>query len=219
MRSMAEIVQERLDVLGINPFEAARRADLEKGFVNDLLIGRKQSIRKASLEKLAVALECDVEYLTGHQKSPTRVGEIGGEETDFDGVKFGGIVENGTWREIGGRSKPAEIAPTDPDRRFPARAQTAFLVRGDAADAIGIEDGMIVIGCTPGVFEETARRIKEGDPVIVRRWRHNRSENELSIRTVSGGAFVSPDDGGTAISRDDKHAEVLAVVVRTIRIF
>jgi hypothetical protein len=219
MRDMSEIVQERLDVLGINPFEAARRAGLEKGFVNDLLIGRKQTIRRASLAKLAVALECDAEYLTGHQKTPNKVDDGVSGEHEIIGVKFGGVVENGTWRESPARMKAGEVAPTDPDRRFPLGAQTAFLIRGDAADTIGIHDGMIVIGCAPSVFEETARRMKDGDAVVVRRWRHSRSESEVSIRKISGHTFLSPDESGAPISRDDKTTELLAVVVRTIRIF
>lgn len=219
MRSMAEIVQERLDVLGINPFEAARRAKLEKGFVNDLLIGRKQAIRKSGLAKLAVALECDVKYITGHQKTPRKIDGGTSSEDEAVGVLFGGVIENGTWRESQARVKAGEVAPTDPDRRFPSEAQTAFLVRGDDADAIGIHDGMIVIGCTPSAFEEAERRIKDGDAVVVRRWRQGRSENETSIRKISGGMFVSPSDGGSPISRDDRSAEMLAVVVRTVRIF
>ena len=48
-------VQTRLAALGINPFEADRRAGLARGYVNDLLIGKKASMRPAALGKLAEA--------------------------------------------------------------------------------------------------------------------------------------------------------------------
>lgn len=76
--TLAERVRERLEALGINPFEAARRAGFERSFVNDLLIGRKKSVRGAALLRLATALGCDPAYLVGMQAAPrhTPEGEV-----------------------------------------------------------------------------------------------------------------------------------------------
>lgn len=220
MRTMAETVKERLDALRMNTFEAERRAGLKKGFVNDLLIGRKETIRRNSLEKLARALECDPEFLTGHQITPklssdqrARGGEI------LSSVRFGGVVEAGTWREIALISTDHEDVPTSPDQRFPADAQTAYLVRGSSAARLGINDGSVVIGCDTAAFEENYRRVRDGDAVVVRRWRQNRTEVELSIRIISGSALVSAADGTAHAERNDPDTDVLAVVVRAIRIF
>lgn len=64
-------VQERLKALGKNPFEAARDGGLGRDFVNDIIIGRKVSVRGANLAKLARALECDQLYLLGAQVKPS----------------------------------------------------------------------------------------------------------------------------------------------------
>jgi hypothetical protein len=45
----------RLKELKRNPFEAARLGGLERSFVNDILIGRKRSVRGENLERLARA--------------------------------------------------------------------------------------------------------------------------------------------------------------------
>jgi phage repressor protein C with HTH and peptisase S24 domain len=56
-------VEHRLRDLGINAFEAARRGELERGFVNDILNGKKQSVRGNNLARLARALEVPPEFL------------------------------------------------------------------------------------------------------------------------------------------------------------
>lgn len=53
------IVDKRLKELGLNPFEAARRGELERSFINDIIIGKKQSFRSDKAEQLARALQFD----------------------------------------------------------------------------------------------------------------------------------------------------------------
>lgn len=66
MSSLKEIVKRRLEETGQNPFEAARRGNLERVFVSDIITGKKQSVRGANLEKLAKALLCDpADLVTG----------------------------------------------------------------------------------------------------------------------------------------------------------
>jgi hypothetical protein len=56
-------VIERLKELNRNPFEAARVGGLERSFVNDILIGRKRSVRGENFERLARALDWDSRLL------------------------------------------------------------------------------------------------------------------------------------------------------------
>ena len=56
-------VGERLATLGINAFEAARRGKLQRNFVDDIVNGKKRSVRGENLEQLATALECTPEFL------------------------------------------------------------------------------------------------------------------------------------------------------------
>ena len=50
------IVARRLEELGRNKFTAAREGGLERGFLNDFLIGRKKSAQGENFSKLAAAL-------------------------------------------------------------------------------------------------------------------------------------------------------------------
>ena len=68
---LQKIVADRLDELGINPFEAARNGGLERSFINDILIGRKLSFRSNMTEKVARALQLDPTDLTALIATPT----------------------------------------------------------------------------------------------------------------------------------------------------
>ena len=58
--ALARSVQARLNQLGRNPFEAARKGGLERSFINDILIGRKKSVRGDNIGRLATALDWTV---------------------------------------------------------------------------------------------------------------------------------------------------------------
>lgn len=59
-------VRERLKAVGSNPFAAAKAAGLGNDFVRDILRGKIRSPGAAPLRKLAVALDCDVDFLLGN---------------------------------------------------------------------------------------------------------------------------------------------------------
>lgn len=63
-------VAERLDALKINAFEAARAVELGRDFVNDILNGKKTSVRGQNLLKLAEALKCTPDYLINEKAAP-----------------------------------------------------------------------------------------------------------------------------------------------------
>lgn len=56
-------VVARMEALKMNAFELARAGPFERNFVNDILNGKKLSVRTQNLAKLAAALRCSVEYL------------------------------------------------------------------------------------------------------------------------------------------------------------
>lgn len=57
--SLKANVERRLNELGINPYEAARRGGLERNFVQDILHERKRSVRGDNLDRLARGLACE----------------------------------------------------------------------------------------------------------------------------------------------------------------
>lgn len=171
---LRERIRDRLETMGITAFEAARRAGSDRTFIHDLLIGKKDSIRPASLERIAAALECDPEYLIGAQAT-TRKPPHG---TELGGMVLAGICEAGAWRGQEAAQMPMSL-PVAPDPRFPSESQAAYLVRGHHADDLGLQDGDLLI-C---INDEAAR---DGDLVICRRTRA-RGEVELTARLLEGG--------------------------------
>jgi phage repressor protein C with HTH and peptisase S24 domain len=56
-------IEQRLSELGINAFEAARRGDLERTYIDDILRGRKKSVRNDKMAAVALALDTSQEWL------------------------------------------------------------------------------------------------------------------------------------------------------------
>lgn len=61
--SLKQLVERRLDELGLNPFEAATRAGLNRLFIRDILKDRKKSVQGNNQARLALALDMTVEDL------------------------------------------------------------------------------------------------------------------------------------------------------------
>jgi len=190
-------VRERLNALGLNPFEAARKAGFERSFVNDLLVGKKSTIRPGGISALADVLQCDPDYLTGLQAVPTA-----GDGADLR-MPLAGIVEAGAWREPG--SDPGLTLPAMPDPRYPVDAQETYIVRGDHAAGFGITDGSAIVTVR-------MKSYRDGDVVLVRREKGGASE--LSIRMLAGGALRARPAAhlGTTAAIDATDAEIVGLV-------
>lgn len=171
---LRERVRERLEATGLNPFEAARRIGNERTFLNDLLIGRKETIRQAAIPRVAAVLDCDPEYLLGAQATPRRTRAspaeaiqprpaTGEAPQQAVGLPLAGICEVGAWR-TGADAIPPRRLPVAPDTRLPVEDQVAFLVRGTHADALGLADGDVVVALMGGAW-------RDGDVLVVRRAR------------------------------------------------
>lgn len=168
-------VRDRLAALGISAFEAARRVGAERTFLNDLLVGKKETIRPAAIGKVAEVLDCDPDYLIGAQATPRKPSGAAGM------MPLAGVCEASAWRDQAGVT--AEVLPVAPDPRFPPERQAAYLVRGHHADELGIQDGDVLVA-----VEDAQPR--EGDVVVARR-RKETGEVELTVRLVERGELRS----------------------------
>lgn len=209
-------VEQRLQALGLNPFEAARIVGLERSYINDLLIGKKQTIRGKKLPALAQVLDCDPDYLLGRQPLPRL------SSSPLQGsLTVQGICEAGSWRDS---STPLAVPPglhIEPDSRFPADVQSAYLVRGDHAAGLGITDGSLLCAVLLPALAGSGRSPRDGDVVLVRRRAGDLSE--LTARayseTVSGVQLVAKPGRGEIAPVKEPDATVEALVLRAIRVF
>ncbi len=63
MRTLSEIVAERLDQLDLSPITAARSVGLGRTYIRDIVAGNKKDIRREKLPQVAEALRLDPEAL------------------------------------------------------------------------------------------------------------------------------------------------------------
>lgn len=215
--SLADRVRERLDALGINRVEAARRAGLERSFVNDLILGKKKNILGASLLRLATALECDPAYLVGMQAEP-QIPQPG----EFEPPATVGACAAGLWRAPGAPPPAAALACAvmPPDPRYDLHAQRVFCVLDEHAEAAGIWRGSCVVAYRP----QRSDGLHDGDLVVVRRRRPDDQSAETTIWRLGvsmEGLRVSPLGGGDAVPIDAEAeggaVELLGIVTMIAR--
>lgn len=218
---LAGRIRMRLNQLDINPFEAARRAGLERSFINDVLIGRKISVREAGLTKLALGLDCDPAYLTGHQETPRAL-----VADPAQGMTVVGVCETGVWRSAEA-VVPATVVPLMPDPRFPGVPNLALMARGDGGAAAGISDGDYVVALDYGRWEEREGPVRDGQLCVVRRERVELQEAEVAVRRAevrAGGVSLAACAlrDLPAVSLDGSPGErvaIVGVVDRAVRLF
>ena len=207
-------IRERLAALDLNPFEAARLIPAERTFLNDLLIGKKKTIRANAIPAVAAALQCDAGYLMGTQPRPR--GGISPETPEKSplarvaGLPLVGIAEAGTWR-LSARSGQRQTLPVSPDPRYPAERQVAFLVRGDHAAELGAGDGSVILALT-------GADCREGDVVLIRRTREGPEgqEEEITLRRFDGATSGPRFDQERVKATRDAGAESPEILARGI---
>lgn len=211
-------IRELLDQKGLNPFEAARKAGLERSFINDLLIGKKQTIREKTIPSLAQVLGCDPEYLAGYQEMPRK-----SQIRDTSRISLSGVCEAGAWRDPSMPMPDFGELPIVPDPRYKADDQAFYLIRGDHAEGLGIIDGSVIGIVTSGALELSHRKIRAGDVVLVAR-EDSEGRIELSARQVDDGenGFIlvaKPSRGEIPPVTQSKNVKIVGLVLRATRVF
>lgn len=209
-------VRERLDAKQLNPFEAARMAGLERSFLNDLLIGRKQTVREGKLPAVASILDCDPDYLLGVQDTPRKLGKTGNT------MQIAGICEAGAWRDVSFAVPDMGPLPLEPDPRYEPGEQGVYLVRGDHAAGLGILDGSLISVCFTAALRDNGRKLHEGDVVLVRNTNGNLYELSARIwNDTRDGVRLSakPARGEVPPLKPGGPVEIVGLILRTIRVF
>lgn len=188
METLKEKVEARLNDLKRNPFEAARIAGLERGFINDILNGRKRSVRGENLVKLAIGLDCDPNYLIGRQEVPK------GDMREGPGIVcIQGDVAAGVWLDCGfdgWDTYELEASPFPPDGRFLTNKQFDVIVRGNSINRFA-RDGQR-LRCV--LLEAYPWPLEDNDIVIAERFRGDlRERTAKRWRIHDGVAELWPD--------------------------
>jgi SOS-response transcriptional repressor LexA len=175
-------VNSRLAALKINPFEAARRGGLERGFVNDILNDKKTSVRGANLAKLAKGLDCDQGYLLGAQDTPRARGgsrNIAPLPIAFT-AEAGAFRDMSTFDDIEASELPTIDAPRS--KHYPRARHFAVAIRGDSMNAtkpLALTEGTYAL-CVDVIDAEIA--VQTGQVYAVRRTRDGGQSYEVTIK-------------------------------------
>jgi hypothetical protein len=220
---LQERVNARVKALGKPAIKLATDGGLGRGFIRDIIDGRKKTFKAESLAQVARALDCDPEFLLGQQDEVRR--EVPRDGAASGGITYGGICETGVRRTPAAMraARTTTAVPLEPDPRHPGLANVAFLVRGDGMAGEHITDGMIVGCIDAGDWRQRHGEVRDGLIVVVRATRQPDGDVELSLRRVAalrdGLHFqASPaEEFGTVTPGPG--VEVVAVVTRAVRLF
>ncbi|GLI23457.1 hypothetical protein GGQ86_003008 [Xanthobacter flavus] len=191
MASLKEIVEKRLAQTGRKPVPAATGAGLERNFINDILTGKKTSIRQASLIKLAAALDMSAPelgaQLAGDPESSLGHSTVSAVTWGGPTIPVAGVVEAGAFREADDSNQDEpELVPAEPDKRWPEARQVAFRVAGDSMNAlkpVPILEGATLI-CVD--YEDIADRhpLRSGMIAVVERAALGGQMREWSVKQL-----------------------------------
>lgn len=199
-------VTARLDELSISPSEAARRGDLERTFLIDILHERKKGVRGANLEKLARALNCSIEYLTGDQGNP------GSAPNAVQGLRFGGIVADGLYLDPGMQLPDDIEVPLLPDRRFDQDDLQIMRVSRTCGVGYGIDRESYIIAIDIDTFRAKYGGLRDGMIAVTKVERDG-----LTMRRLNRVGFS--EDGITFDKADHDGEAVIAVVIKAVKNF
>lgn len=197
-------VEQRLQDLGLNQFEAAERAGRNKHYIYDFLHDKKKSIKGSGLEQVANALECSIDYLLGNsddvgqppnrkvrrspppaQSAPLPSADgLTGPEGSEPRVAIGGFAEADVFRRPAATPATPAVARIDLDLRFPDAPQTAFLMRGNSLEARGVVEGTILQTVPLDHYVRQEGPLKLGAIVVIQFVRDNGAEIEISAREI-----------------------------------
>ena len=207
--SLQKRVRIRMDMLGLNALQTAKKAGLGDSFVRDILRGKTRSPSSENLAKLAAALETTPDWFM--IESEAREKTNGVKPVELVGLSVVGKIQAGAWldRSIVDDDGEYETIPVARDPRFPRARQYGLSVSGDSMD-LEYPDGSFV-SCVD--FHDVSLPLKDG--MIVHVERYNGSLVEVTLKavdTVDGERVLAPrssnpkhkpihldGDGGTEI--------------------
>lgn len=102
------------------------------------------------------------------------------------GVRFGGVVEAGTFRPQNDLSQDDDyrMISLPHDTRFPHASQFAFSVMGDSMTRERIFEGMHVLAVEVAIWQRLQGQPRDGQLVIVARTRDGHPERELTVKKL-----------------------------------
>lgn len=111
--------------------------------------------------------------------------QAGAAEANVEGIRYGGIVEAGTFRKVNSLNQDAEyeIVPLPPSPLYPVGAQYAFRVEGDSMN-LEMLPGMWVQAVDVNVWERLNGEPDDGKFVVVELRRNGDSERELCVKQL-----------------------------------
>ena len=216
-------VRLRLEELKFPVATAALSVGLERNFIQDILTGRKQGINASNLTKLARALDCSEEYLTGQSNFVgARAGMLEAAE-----VENLGVVEPGACRP----PRPATAAMVAPDPRHASLPQRTYKVGTNAYADYGIYEGQYVLCVEPEawitrygaldprrlVVLEITRPNAPGVETVIRETMMQAgtpSFESLSREEINPRIALVPGRNGNGVT-----VEVVGVIVTGVRVF
>jgi SOS-response transcriptional repressor LexA len=184
--SLQKRVRERMDALGLNALQAAKRARLGESFVRDILRGRTRSPSADNLAKLAKALETTPEYL----RNETAEANVGLQEVEVVGLPVVSSINAGSWLEVTilDDNPEPDLIPVAKNPRYSHAHQYALRIVGDSMDEL-YKDGSYVI-CAD--IWDMGIPLKDGLPVHVEMRRAGGQLVQITIKEIAtlGGERV-----------------------------
>lgn len=213
--NLKERVQKRLKELDESPITLARSVGLERGFINDIVVGRKVTVRGDKLALVAKALRCDPSYLTDENPAPKMM-------FDIPGVRVLGICETGIWRDRSLEIDGPQTLPISPDARFPNSPQGAFILRGyhNLGTSRYLTAGLAI---EFPKFEQSIRPVENGMLVAIKREKDRLLEKSLRLVETGRTTRLIGLPGDKAASdpiefANGKGATILAVIITVIQL-
>lgn len=179
-------VRDRMEELGMKAAPLAKEAGLGLSFVRDILRGKTKVPKADNLKKLATALQTTPDALLGGSAAPAAIED--GKPVPGGRLPYGGTVAAGDWwdaddfnQDIAENAVPASI-PRHPG--YPKLTQTAWRVRGDSMNEVGIFDGQWIVGASYADYVDRIGELANGNYVVVERTRAQGAERELTVKEV-----------------------------------
>lgn len=174
-------ISQRLKELGVSERQASLEAVGNSQFIRNIRKGASLSPRADNVVKLAKALKVTPAWLMGIDEDEGPIGA-----TLQKGVRYGGIVEAGTFRRTDNINQDDEFRliemPLDP--RYEASRQFAFEVVGDSMTKAHIEEGMWVLAVDSHHWQRLHGELRDGLLVIVAKLRNGDPERELTVKRL-----------------------------------